>query len=143
MLLKLNLVKHYFPLIAFLFLLSSCARSISFNSSTAVPAAVGEVHIKKDKNKNYALDIEMKNLAKPESLTPPKPVYVVWMETSSNDIKNIGQLKSTSGLFGQALKASLKAVTSFEPHRIFITAEDDPAIQYPGSQEIISTNRID
>ena len=123
----------------FLFALASCGRKIKFNSSSVVPAATGSVKVKKDNNKNYSLDVKITNLAPSEKLTPPKKVYVVWMVTQDNETKNIGQIKSGSGLLGSNLKASLSAVTTFSPRRVFITAEDDPAISYPQGQPVLST----
>ena len=80
-------------------LLSACSKKINFNTSTVVPAAEGVVKIKKDSNKNSSVDIKIKNLAEPERLEYPKSVYVVWMVTEENGIKNIGQLISSKSMF--------------------------------------------
>jgi hypothetical protein len=40
------------------------------------------------------------------------------------------------------LKASFETVSSTKPTKIFLTAEDDASIQYPGSQVVISTNNF-
>jgi hypothetical protein len=121
---------------------TSCARKISFGHSSVVPAAEGRIKIKKDQNNNNQIDIEIKNLAKAEQLVPSRNTYVVWMETDGNGIKNIGQLNSSSGMFSKALKASLTTVTTFKPTRFFITAEDNATIQFPGSQVVLSTERL-
>jgi hypothetical protein len=121
------------------FLLSSCSKKISFNTSTVVPAAQGAVKIKKDNNKNHTIDIKIKNLAEPDRLQPAKSVYVVWMVTDDNGVKNIGQLVSSKGLFSSLLEASLKTVTPFVPTRIFITAEENSDITVPGSEVILNT----
>jgi hypothetical protein len=105
-----------------------------------VPEAEGYVKVKKDKNSNYDIDVSIRNLADPKRLTPARKTYVVWMETNQNGTKNIGQLNSSSGMFSKALKASLTTVSTFKPERIFITAEDDPKIEYPGSQVVITTS---
>lgn len=120
---------------------TSCARKIRFTNSVVTPAAEGYVKIKKDKNKNYALDIRVNNLASPKRLQPPKQTYVVWIETA-NGGKNIGQMSSASGLFTSSLKASLKTVTSFKPTRLYITAEDNGDIQYPGLQSVLMTDQF-
>ncbi|SDL95808.1 hypothetical protein SAMN05421813_10454 [Daejeonella rubra] len=121
------------------FLLSSCSKKISFNTSTVVPAAQGVVKINKDDNKNHTIDIKIKNLAEPDRLKPAKSVYVVWMVTKENGVKNIGQLVSSRGLFSSLLEATLKTVTPFVPTRIFITAEENSDITVPGSEVILST----
>lgn len=122
--------------------MSSCARKISFGTSTVVPAAEGRVKIKNDKNKNHSVEVSIKNLAEPQRLQPSRKTYVVWMDTEKNGVKNIGQLNASSGLFSSTLKASLSTVTPFDPTRFFITAEDDGTIQYPGAQVVLSTDRF-
>jgi hypothetical protein len=120
-------------------LLASCARKIQFTNSNVVPAAQGTVKLKRDNNNNYAVHIDVKNLAAPDRLQPPKSVYVVWFETAGRSAQNLGQLKTSSGLFSDALKASLNAVSPFKPTRIFITAEDRADIEYPGSFVVLNT----
>ncbi len=126
-----------------LFTLNSCSKKIAFGVSQAAPAAEAVAKIKKDKNKNYAIDLSVKHLASPDRLTPPRKYYVVWMVTESNGTKNIGQIKSSSSIISNTLKGSLKTVTSFKPMEIFITAEDDANIQWPGSMVIIKSDAID
>lgn len=121
---------------------SSCARKISFQTSTVVPAAEGTVKVKKDKNNNYRISVAISNLAEPTRLQPSKNTYVVWMDTDNNRIKNIGQINSSTGFLSQKLKASFETVSSFKPIKIFITAEDDAAIQYPGMQVVLSTDHF-
>lgn len=123
-------------------MMTSCARTIRFDKSAVTPGAEGKVLLKEDKNDNYSLNFKISNLAKPKDLTPPKSVYVVWMETTNNDTKNLGQLKSTNPLFTKALKASMKTVTTFRPSRIFITAEDNAAAEYPNGQEVLTTGPV-
>lgn len=133
----------YTALLAFVtFAFASCAKKIVFSASPIVPAAQGKVKMKQDKNNNYALDIKVTNLAEPERLEPARKYYVVWIETESNGTKNIGQLVSSTGFLSKKLKASLEAVTSFKPTRVFITAEDDASIQYPGMQVVLRTDRF-
>lgn len=123
-------------------LYTSCAKKIAFQSSTVVPAARGDVKIKKDGNKNYLLQIELENLAEISRMDPPKKAYVVWMETEDSMVKNIGQIKSDSKFLSSKLKASFETVTPLKPSKIYITAEDDADVQYPGSQLIMETNRF-
>ncbi len=126
--------------IIILFYLSSCARKISFQNSSIVPAARGDVKIKKDNNNNYRIQISLNNLAEPKRLEPPKNTYVVWMETDNNATKNIGQINSSTGLLSSKLKASFETVSSTKPTKIFLTAEDDASVQYPGTQVIMTTS---
>jgi hypothetical protein len=120
-------------------ILSSCARKMTFLPSSVVPGAEGSVKVKTDKNKNYAIDLEVVNLASPEKLQPPKTNYVVWLETDDNGVKNIGSLQSSQGLFSKAWKGSLETVTPYKPEKFFITAEDEVSPQYPGMQIVLNT----
>ncbi len=119
--------------------LASCARKIRFDTSSVVPAAQGSVKLKTDKNNNYSIQIDVKHLAEPTRLTPPKSVYVTWIETDGKSPQNIGQLKTSSGLIGSTLKASLEAISPFKPTRIFVTAEDQANIEYPSSYIVLNT----
>jgi len=121
------------------FSLSSCAKKVRFITSQVVPAARGYAKISRDDNKNYAIDVEIENLAEPKRLQPAKSAYVVWVETADNGIKNLGQLKSSSGFFTSGLTGTLESVTPFKPKRVFITAEDRTNIDYPGSQAVLGT----
>ncbi len=130
-------------LIFILFLsLASCSRKISFQTSSVVPAAEGSVKVKKDNNNNYSIDLNVIRLADPKRLEPSKSTYVVWVETAENGSKNIGSLNTSSSMFSKTLKSSLKTVSPFKPVSLFITAEDNADIQYPGSQVVLRTDRF-
>jgi hypothetical protein len=120
-------------------LFTSCARKINFTNSTIVPAARGTVEVKKDKNNNYAIDIDIRHLAEPNRLPEPKQVYIVWVESAENGLQNIGQLKTSTGLITETLKASMKAITPYKPTRVIITAEDQANIQSPGNYIVLNT----
>lgn len=121
---------------------NSCAKKIAFQTSSIVPAARGDVKIKKDENKNYLIQIQLENLAEVSRIEPPKNVYVVWMETDDTSVKNIGQIKSDSKFLSSKLKASFETATPFKPSKIFITAEDNADVQYPGMQLIMETSNF-
>ncbi len=123
--------------------LQSCGTTkYKFSTSSVVPAAEGSVKVKKDKNNNYNIDLSVMRLADPKRLSPAKATYVVWIDTQNNGTKNIGQLKTSSSMISSTLKSSLKTVTPFKPVRIFITAEDDANIQYPGGQVVLNTSNF-
>lgn len=139
-----DIKKLFLGALAIIMLLTftSCGKNIAFQNSSIVPAAEGKVSVKKDSNKNYSIGIKISNLAEVSRLQPSKNVYVVWMETEESLVKNIGQIKSDTGFMSSKLKASFETVTSFEPSKIFITAEDNADVQYPGMQLILTTNRF-
>lgn len=121
-------------------LLSSCAQKINFQTSQVVPAARGFVQIKKDNNENYVISLQLDKLAEVERLTPEKSTYIIWMNTAQNGTKNIGLLNSSTTTFSNKLKASFNTVTSFQPTRIFITAENDGNAAYPSDKIIVTTD---
>lgn len=128
--------------ILILFSVDSFAKKAHFITSSVVPAARGFAKIKRDNNKNYVIKINLINLAEVQRLQPPKQIYVVWMITDQETTMNIGQLKSSTSLLSKKLKATLETTSPFKPVKIFITAEDDGSIQYPGMQMVLSTDRF-
>ena len=122
------------------FTLNSCAKKMTFGTSSVVPAAEGSVKVKSDKNKNTSVDLSVERLADPKRLNPSKGTYVVWMETASNGTKNIGSLNTSSGFLSGKMKSSLKTVTPYKPTAFFITAEDDKDVQYANGQVVLRTN---
>jgi len=125
-------------LLFIVFSLGSCARKLTFGVSPIVPAATGSVKIKKS-NGNYVLHVKVLNLAPPERLTPARDVYVVWMETKRNSIKNIGMIKSSKGLFSNIFKGEMQATATVKPTSVFITAEDNGRVRYPGNPVVLRT----
>jgi hypothetical protein len=136
-----NVILGIFAVII-VFSVNSCATSVSFLNSSVVPAAQGKVKIKMDNNKNYAIQISLSNLAESTRLQPSKLTYIVWMVTDRELTKNIGQLNSSKGFMSKSLKGSFKTVSSDKPVKIFITAEDDASIQYPGTPVVLSTDKF-
>ena len=122
--------------------LSACSKKIAFLTSSVVPAARGYVNIKTDKNKNNVIDIHLSELAEVQRLQPARQTYVVWMLTDHDITKNIGQIKSSTSMMNKQLKASFVTVSSFKPIKIFITAEDNADVQYPGSQIVLETDKF-
>jgi hypothetical protein len=117
--------------------ISSCAKKSMFLVSPVQPAARGYAEVKKDKNSNYHVSVELTSLSESNRLSPPKSVYIVWMVSDGDVIKNIGQIKPSSNL-----KASFETVSSIKPKKIFITAEDDASLQSPGTMVVLSTERL-
>lgn len=124
-----------------LFLLVSCAKKEAFQSSVVVPSASGMVKVKKDGNNNYSIHVSVKDLTPPENLTPSKKTYVVWNE-GSGSLRNIGQLNTSRSILARGYKATLKAVSTSKPDRVFITAEDDPQTQFPSYQVVLTTGKF-
>jgi hypothetical protein len=134
----------FLSIIAFIAIVSfsGCAVKAPFLNSSIVPAAEGKVKMKTDRNKNFVISIEIFNLALPNRLDPSKNTYVVWMDDGNNNIKNMGQIKSSAPFMSKAMKASFKNISSFRPVKIFITAEYEANVQIPSAEKVLTTNNF-
>jgi hypothetical protein len=128
-------------IVIILFSMQSCVRKEKFLVSTVVPAARGYSTVKKDKNKNYIISIQLLDLAEVVRLQPTKKVYVAWIVTDHEVTQNIGRLNSAMS-HSKKLVASLEATSPFKPVKIFITAEDDANVQFPNGEVVLSTNKF-
>ena len=142
-----TLIKNIpFSLLTILLICSCTVREKSINekflSSTVVPEAEGTVQAKKDKNNNYKINVTIFNLAEPDKIEPAKKYYIVWIETNGNQVKNMGQIKTSKGKLTSALKASFETVTPFRPIKVIISAEDNIDAAQPGDQVILTTDRL-
>ena len=125
-------------LLLVVFSITSCAKKIMFQTSSVIPAARGQVALKKDKNNNYQVQMTLSYLAEPERLSPAKNTYVVWVVSEENEIPvNLGQIIGTS-----KLKVKFETVTSSKPKKIFITGENDASTQYPGNMVVLQTDDL-
>ena len=121
-------------------LFSACAKKMSFERSPVVPGADGKVGVKKDNNDNYTITVNTVNLPSPNNLIPSREVYVVWMEDVDKNVRKLGQIKPTTGLLSKAYKGELRATSTSKPRKIFITAEDGGALEYPGDVLVLTTH---
>jgi len=117
------------------FSFTSSAQKIPFLTSTITPAAQGYVKVKQDSNKNYVVKIHISDLAEIERMQPTKKTYVAWMVTDRDVTKNIGRVSISKNLTGY-----LETLSSFKPIKIFITAEVDESVPYPGEQVVLTTD---
>lgn len=113
------------------------AKKIPFVQSSVVPAAEGYVKIDTDRNNNNIIKIRIKNLAEIERLDPNMKTYVVWMVTDRETTINIGRITSS-----KSLNVSFDAVSSFQPIKIFITAEANESTKVPGEKIVLSTDNF-
>ncbi|GFO59428.1 hypothetical protein GMST_17530 [Geomonas silvestris] len=118
--------------------LAGCAtKTINLPPSQEMPAAEGEARLSRDDNGNTVVQLKVKHFAPPQRLTPPKAVYVVWLETSDHEMHNLGQLKVDKDLEGKLI-----AVTPYEVFQLVISAEDSPNLSEPGDQVVLRTRAV-
>ena len=118
-------------LLALVVILSSCAMVTKFPVSIVTPAADIVVSRQHDQNGNVKIKVVARNLASVERLSPPQTVYVVWVVSENDGIRNIGQLKNKN-----AKTAEIDTLTPFKFTEIFITAESQANMTYPTGIEI-------
>ena len=108
------------------------AKDFPLNNDSSVPAATGKVSTSKDQNGNVKFRVEVRHLAEPASLNPPKQVYVVWVQAKDEQPENVGRLE-----VNKHLEATLEAPTSHQQFDIFITAEDAGNVQTPSEPRLL------
>jgi hypothetical protein len=116
------------------FLLSTAAwgREDRLTNTGAAPAAEGKVNTDNDRNGNTGVEVAVKHMATPQSLTPAKQAYLVWVQARGKDPELLGALRVNDKLEG-----SLKAETPYKDFEIFITAEDSLKPDMPSSMVLL------
>lgn len=122
--------------------MTSCSTKAAFQTSSIQPAARGYVKVKQDQAQNYIIQVKLDYLSEADRLNPPKKTYVIWMESNNNATRNIGQINSSTGFLSNNLKADFVTTSSYKPDRIYITAEDDGTVSYPGPVIVLTTGKI-
>lgn len=134
--------ENRFPVLLVLlisFAFCGCATKVPFQNSTVEPAAVGKVKVKKDKNNNYTMQVYVEHLGAPNRLTPPRDIYVVWVQTPDNANKNVGRIVMGTSMFSKELTGSLTTVLLYRPKKVFITAEPEGQTENPGEPMVLTT----
>jgi len=121
-----------FVIFALLLSTASWAREDRLTNTGLTPAAMGKVTTDNDRNGNTGVEVEVKHMASPESLTPPKTAYVVWIQARGKDPEILGLLR-----VNHELEGSLRATTPYKDFDIFITAEENPKPASPSGMVIL------
>lgn len=107
-------------------------REDRLTNTGVAPAAEGKVTTDSDHNGNTNIEISVKHMATPQSLTPAKQDYLVWVQPRGKDPELLGALKVNSGLEG-----SMKATTPYKDFDILVTGEDNIKPEAPSSMVIL------
>lgn len=121
-----------FVVFSFLLTLAAWGREDRLTNTGATPAAMGKVITDNEHNGNTNVEVEVKHMATPESLSPARNSYVIWIQARGKDPEILGVLKVNGDLEG-----SLKATTPYKDFDIFITAEENPKPDIPSSMTIL------
>ena len=108
------------------------AREDRLVNTGAAPAAEGKVITDNDRNGNTGVEVQVKHMATPQSLVPPRQTYLVWVQPRGKDPELLGALRVNENLEG-----SLRAATPYKDFEILITAEDSAKPESPSSAVIL------
>jgi hypothetical protein len=112
-----------------------CAHDIPLQTSNRIPAAEGQIKISKADNDNTKMKLEVDHLAEPEKLVPGASSYVVWIQSGSGDIQNVGAL-----VVDDKRRAKLETVTPHREFQLFVTAEPVPTAVAPTTERLLYAN---
>lgn len=123
-----------------LLVVSGCSTKIYFPASPVVPAAEPKATIKKNKEGEYVVKLDVNNLALPERLSPPKRNYIVWVNTETAGVQPIGELKNRRGMFSDTGKASFEGNILSRPTQLFVTAERSANVRFAGDHTVLKSD---
>jgi hypothetical protein len=121
-----------FLLLSFLLATAAWGREDRLTNTGTAPAAEGKIITDNDRNGNTGIDIEVKHMATPQSLTPARQTYLVWVQPRGKDPELLGALR-----VNEKLEGSLKAATTYKTFDVIITAEDNVKPDTPSSTVIL------
>lgn len=107
-------------------------REDRLTNTGVAPAAEGKIITDNDRNDNTGVQVQVKHMANPQSLTPPKQGYLVWVQPRGKGPELLGSLRVNENLEG-----SLKATTPYKQFDVLVTAEDTLKPDAPSSAVIL------
>lgn len=120
-------------LLIFIFLAAvGWAREDRLLNTGITPAAEGKVITNSDPNGNTEVEVQVKHLASPQKLTPPRQAYLVWVQARGKSPELLGVLRVNDKLEG-----SLKATTPYKVFDILVTGEDTLSPQTPSDMVLL------
>jgi hypothetical protein len=122
----------WFAIVAFLLAAAASAREDKLTNTGMAPAAQGKVITSTDRNGNTDVEIQVKHVATPQSLTPPHQTYLVWVQPRGKEAELLGALRVNEDLEG-----SLKATTTYKDFDVLVTAEDSIKEAAPSGNVIL------
>lgn len=129
-----NSLLPFAGLAALVSLAAGCAlHQVKLNPTTLDPYAFGRLHVEHTTSGATTLLMQVRALAHPWELTPPRRVYVVWIAGLTNGAP------TESGILrvGPQLRATLRTTTPLRAFDIFVTAEDQAHPRQPSGPEVL------
>ena len=111
---------------------AALADDVKMRPTPVDPSADARVEYHTDRNGNTTVFVSAHHLAPASQLTPPKTVYVVWIQRPGRDPENLGALK-----VNEHQEATIKATTPYKQFDVFVTAEDNDRAQTPSTMEVL------
>lgn len=102
------------------------------SASKLVPGARATATVSHDQNNNTTVDLTVKFLPPPTSLTPARAVYVVWIQANGHPAQNKGQL-----VVGSNHQGEIKLRTAFPNFELFVTPEESALVSQPTGPHVI------
>jgi hypothetical protein len=118
--------------IAFLLTTAAWSREDKLTNTGLTPAAQGKVTTSTDRNGNTEVEVKVEHVATPQSLTPARQAYLVWVRPRGQQAQLLGALRINSDLQG-----SLKGTTTFKDFDVLVTAEDNNKPDIPSDSVIL------
>ncbi len=118
--------------LSFVLVITAWAKEDKLVNTGTAPAAEGKINTSNDRNGNTQVEVQVKHMAKPQALTPPRQTYMVWVQPRGKDAELLGALRVNSDLGG-----SLKSSTTYKDFEVLVTAEDDAKPATPSSTIIL------
>jgi hypothetical protein len=113
-------------------------KKVDMQTASIVPGAEGRAILEHDRNKNIQVTLEVNHLAKPQSLSPAKETYVVWIQPEGQQPSNVGVLR-----ISDELRGDFRTTTPYKKFNLFVTAEDSATASSPSGTEIMRQQLTD
>jgi hypothetical protein len=122
-----------FIAIVFLFATAAWPREDRLTNTGLAPAAQGKVITSTDRNGNTEVEVKVQHVATPQSLTPPRQTYLVWVQPRGQQAELLGAMR----INGDSLEGSLKGTTRYKDFNVVVTAEDAATAEVPSDAVIL------
>jgi hypothetical protein len=109
----------------------------SMQADAKVPAAVGKVEVATGDKGNRDVRIEVKHIAKADTVFSGASTYVVWLKPENGRAQNIGVLPVDKDLNGK-----LETTTAFTNFVVMVTAEATAQPTGPSNNEVLIANVV-